>query len=195
MALSEPAAAARPRPAVAASVVLWISRHDPLPAQLEELRAAYGRDVVVVKAYRRYSTAEEVAKLVDEVGARAVVAVLPLSFVSHLAERLRGRCDVLFPVMRTVLEARSEEEAERAVAANPARRAVLRYPSAIVVKEFKCFLVVDRIAILGRPLLENCAGGAPAREASPGSTARGAPLAETGDDRLQREVVGLGERG
>lgn len=85
-----PAAHLRGRPRAAAAGegvrVAWVSRHPPLPAQLERLRRVFGEGVEVVQISRTFATAEEVAEAVRAAGARAAVVVLPLSMIARLLE-------------------------------------------------------------------------------------------------------------
>jgi len=66
--------------------VLWASRHDPVAAQVEDLRSRYGPDVRIVKHSGLFQTAEQVVKAAERVGAHVVVPVLPLTFVQKLCE-------------------------------------------------------------------------------------------------------------
>lgn len=66
--------------------VLWLSRHPPLPSQIEALKNKYGKIAII--PYTSYiPTAEFAIELVKKFNANIVVAVLPLSFIAHLSEK------------------------------------------------------------------------------------------------------------
>jgi len=83
--------------------VLWASRHDPVPAQVEDLRARYGPDVRVAKRSGLFQTAEQVVRAAEEVGADVVVPVLPLTFVQKLCQYAEARgFTVLYSQMQLI---------------------------------------------------------------------------------------------
>ena len=82
------------------NLVIWASRHPPVERQLAELRRIYG-GVRVVQLAGVIPSAEWLDARARELGARAVVPVLPLSFIARLAELARGY-DLLWAEMEAV---------------------------------------------------------------------------------------------
>ena len=70
--------------------MLWISRHEPLPAQLKALEERLG-DFELIQHEQPLPTAQHAVSLIEEKKADVVVAVLPLSFMMYLAEELKKR--------------------------------------------------------------------------------------------------------
>jgi len=69
--------------------ILWVSRHNPLPAQIKALEEKLG----AVKIYQFGGTvpnAEFVADLAKQLGAKIVIPVLPLSIIARLTELARS---------------------------------------------------------------------------------------------------------
>lgn len=66
-------------------IVLWMSRHDPLPVQINYLKNKIG-DFELVKYSKPLSTAEEAVKIIKQYNADYVIPVLPLSFIARLVE-------------------------------------------------------------------------------------------------------------
>ena len=71
--------------AVEKTTVLWVSRHPPLPAQLEELERKLG-GVVVYQLSGTIPNAEYVVEKARELNAKYIVPVLPLSMIARLTE-------------------------------------------------------------------------------------------------------------
>lgn len=65
------------------TVVAWVSRHSPLPAQIRVLRKMLG-DIKVVQMSDTYRNASELSQKIKATGARYAVVVLPLSVTMHL---------------------------------------------------------------------------------------------------------------
>ena len=74
--------------AVEKTTVLWVSRHPPLPAQLEELERKLG-GVVVYQLSGTIPNAEYVVEKAKELNAKYIVPVLPLSMIARLSELSR----------------------------------------------------------------------------------------------------------
>jgi len=81
-------------------VILWISRHKPLPAQLDVLWDKLG-DYELITHEKPLSTAEDAVKLAREVGADYVIPVLPMSFIVRLVEVSKKE---RFKVLRAEME-------------------------------------------------------------------------------------------
>jgi len=81
-------------------LVLWASRHEPIKAEVDALLESLG-DVAVVQLYGELPNAELVMEVAEELGARYIVAILPLTFVKRLTEIAREKgVVVLRPSMR-----------------------------------------------------------------------------------------------
>jgi len=65
--------------------ILWLSRHKPLPRQLQELRRLYG-SIQLYQHDKPISSAEDAISLAKRYNADVVVPVLPLSMIARLAE-------------------------------------------------------------------------------------------------------------
>jgi len=131
--------------------VLWVSRHEPLPAQIEELRRKLG-DVEIVRINRSISGVEEVVEIARKEGARFIVPVLPLSMIARLAEYQKDGFTVLFARMTAVATTRDMEEAKRIVAEKPKWRNTASYADGVVrVFEFQGFERLVRVELITEP--------------------------------------------
>lgn len=132
-------------------VVLWVSRHRPLPAQLAALRERLG-EVEVVQLERPLN-AEEVVEVAQRVGARVIVPVLPLSFTAKLVEEAEKRgFTVLYARMAAVASTRSIEEVRRLLSEAPDRRTAVSYPDGTIhVVEFVRFERLLRVEVVTEP--------------------------------------------
>ena len=65
--------------------IAWVSRHEVLPAQRRALGERFGR-VEIVKIVDTFTSADNVLRRLDAIGAEAAVVVLPLSMISALTE-------------------------------------------------------------------------------------------------------------
>jgi len=81
-------------------VVLWISRHRPLPAQIDYLRDRIG-DFELIQHDKPLSTADDAIKLIKQHNADYVVPVLPLSFIAHLVSEAKKHG---FTILRAEME-------------------------------------------------------------------------------------------
>jgi len=66
--------------------ILWVSRHDPLPSQVEALKRIYGEEVEIVKDGRPFSSAEEILDRYVSGGYVDLVVVAPLSVLGRLCD-------------------------------------------------------------------------------------------------------------
>ena len=80
--------------------ILWISRHEPLPAQLEVLEQKLGK-FRLVKHSKPIATAEKAIELAKNVRADYIIPVLPLSFIIHLVSEAKKHG---FTVLRAEME-------------------------------------------------------------------------------------------
>lgn len=66
--------------------VLWISRHPPIPKEIEALERAFGK--VQIFQYAGFvRDADHVIQLIKQYRADEVVTILPLSIIMRLCER------------------------------------------------------------------------------------------------------------
>ena len=80
--------------------ILWISRHKPLPAQLDYLKKKLD-DFEIVIHDKPLATAQDAIKLAEKHGADFIVPVLPLSFIMHLVAEAKKKG---FVVLRADME-------------------------------------------------------------------------------------------
>ena len=66
--------------------ILWLSRHNPLPAQVRELQRVFGDGVVIDIDSRPFASAEDIVERVRAGGYNEVVLVAPLSMVAKVVE-------------------------------------------------------------------------------------------------------------
>ena len=66
-------------------VILWVSRHRPLPCQLRELHRLFG-SVALVLDPNPFSSAEDIMRRAQEWKADEAVVVAPLSVIQRLTE-------------------------------------------------------------------------------------------------------------
>lgn len=129
-------------------MIVWVGRHDPLLAELDALRRAYG-DAPVLRV-RWVSTAEELHEMALAIGARAVSGTMPLTIYMRLAE-MDKPYDVLFPEMEEVVkeaEAPPQVDGYRCTVVERRRGPRVVYDAVC----FKRFIRVKRIVIDGEPL-------------------------------------------
>lgn len=134
--------------------VLWVSRHEPLPAQIRELKLKLGGKVKIKKLEGTVPNAEFVVKLAKEVKAKYIVPVLPLSITARLAELCREkRITILLPRMENILTTKNMAEAEEKVRENSEARAMVKYADGTIrVYEFKGFEKLVRVVLETVPL-------------------------------------------
>ena len=136
--------------------VLWVSRHEPVPVQLEVLRQRLG-DVRVIKLQQAVPNAEYVLQKAKEVGAWYIVPVLPLSMIAHLAEQApRAGVTSLCSRLRVVAEARKDDRDAlqklfELYREKPGARTVVEYPDRLRLFEFERFEVVKKVEVVTEP--------------------------------------------
>ncbi len=81
-------------------VVLWISRHEPLSAQLAEFKQKLG-DFELVQHSKPISTANDAIQLAQQHKADYIVPVLPLSFIAHLVTEAKKHS---FTILRAEMD-------------------------------------------------------------------------------------------
>ena len=60
-------------------LIYWVSRHDPLPTQVNELKRIYGSDMTLLVDHKSFASAKEIAGRYIKVNADDMVLVAPLT--------------------------------------------------------------------------------------------------------------------
>jgi len=66
------------------TVIAWVSRHPPVPAQTTELMRRFGEEFHFVLINRTFRDAREVMEELKRAGAEIAIVVLPLSVIERL---------------------------------------------------------------------------------------------------------------
>jgi hypothetical protein len=134
-------------------VVLWVSRHPPLPAQIKILEEKFG-SVAIYQMSGMVPNAEAVVEAVRKYSASVVVPVLPLSMIARLAELSRQNgFTVLLARMNNIATTKSIEEARRVVWEKPECRTMATYADGLVrVFEFERFEKLVEVKLVTEPL-------------------------------------------
>ncbi|MEM4455519.1 MAG: hypothetical protein QXT28_12450 [Thermofilaceae archaeon] len=135
----------------ATTVVLWVSRHKPLPAQLRALREKLGEiDVVQIE---HVPHADYVIDLARRLGAKVIVPVLPLSIIARLVEEAGKRgYVVLLAKMNAILTTRDFDEAKKLVLEAPEKRTITTYADGTIrVFEFERFERIVKVEVVTEP--------------------------------------------
>ena len=134
-------------------VVLWVSRHPPLPAQIKELESRFG-GVVVYQMSGVIPNAEVVAEVAKNLNANIIIPVLPLSMIARLAELSKqNKFTVVIAKMSNIATTRDPSEAQKLVAEKPESRTVATYADGTVrVFEFERFEKLVEVKLVTEPL-------------------------------------------
>jgi hypothetical protein len=135
------------------TVVLWVSKHSPLRAQLSVLEERFG-GVVVYQLSGLIPGAESVVEYAGRIGAGVVVPVLPLSMIARLAELGRHLgFTVLITRMNCIAVTRDMENARRLVNEAPDKRTLaVHADGSIRVLEFEKFEKLVEVKLVTEPL-------------------------------------------
>jgi hypothetical protein len=115
--------------------VLWVSRHRPLPAQVDFLRKRLG-EVKISELIGYVPTAEYVIEKAEDFGCDYILAVLPLSVIAKICELAEKReITVLYAEMKEIYSG-EEREAYRLLSEAPDKRTVVQHSDAWRVFEF-----------------------------------------------------------
>ena len=130
------------------TVVLWVSRHPPLLAQLIQLEQKLG-GIKVIQLSGIIPSAEFVIQKAKEYGARVIVPVLPLSFIARLCELAQKEgITLLYAQMECIAVLKDMQDAQRKVQEAPERRNIATYSDGTVrVFEFKGFKRIKRVVL------------------------------------------------
>jgi len=141
-----------PSPAI---VVLWVSRHPPLPAQIAELERRLG-GIAIYQVSGVIPSAEVVVDIAKKLNASVIVPVLPLSMIARLAELSKqNKFTVLIAKMNNIAttKTKSIEEAQRLVQEAPEKRTIASYADGTVrVFEFERFERLVEVKLVTEPL-------------------------------------------
>ena len=137
----------------AKTVVLWVSRHMPLPAQILELERKFN-SVIVYQMKGTIPSAEVVVEAAKKLGASIIVPVLPLSMIARLAELSKQNgFTVVIAKMNSITTTKSAEEAVRLVQEAPERRTLATYADGTIrVYEFERFEKLVEVKLVTEPL-------------------------------------------
>ncbi len=66
--------------------VYWMSRHEPLPSQIAELRRLFG-DVEIITDPNPFDSADDIIRRYQQSGADEILVVAPLSVIAQLTQK------------------------------------------------------------------------------------------------------------
>jgi len=127
--------------------VAWVSRHPPLPVQIDALKSKLG-DVEIVQISRTFTDVNEIVGEVRRVGAKHAVVVLPLSMIARLLEVCR---DVVWLQAEMVPVHEHSCEGENCSDFNPKTDVVLSSPNFTRHLRFNGFKVIKKIEMITEP--------------------------------------------
>jgi len=131
-------------------VVLWVSRHQPLYSQIEELERKLG-SIIIYQMSGVIPNAEAVVEVAKKLNAKYVIPVLPLSMIARLSEFAKT-FTVLLAKMNNIATTRDPNEAKRLVSESPGSRTLATYADGTVrVFEFERFERLLRIELVTEP--------------------------------------------
>ena len=64
--------------------ILWVSRHYPVPKQINELKRLFGEETVIVMDRKPFKNAEDIARRMYLKGCKEVVIVAPIHIMRDL---------------------------------------------------------------------------------------------------------------
>ncbi len=134
------------------TVVLWVSRHKPLPVQIQRLKEKLG-NIRIIQVDGTVPNAETVVEIAQKHNAKIIVPVLPLSFIARLVElSKRYGFTVLYAKMEAIATVGTWEEAKRIIEEAPDRRTATTYADGTIkIHEFKGFEVIKAVQIVTEP--------------------------------------------
>jgi hypothetical protein len=135
------------------TVVLWVSRHPPLQAQISELEKRLG-GIVVYQVSGVIPNAEVVVDIAKKYNANVIVPVLPLSMIARLAELSKQNgFIVLIAKMNSIATTKDPAEAQRLVQEASDRRILGTYADGVIrVFEFERFEKLVEVKLVTEPL-------------------------------------------
>jgi hypothetical protein len=135
------------------SVVLWVSRHPPLPAQIAELERKFN-SIVIYQMSGVIPNAEVIIEVAKKLNANIIVPVLPLSMIARLAELSKqNKFTVVIAKMNSIATTRDPSEVQRLVAEKPEARTMATYADGVIrVLEFERFEKLVEVKLVTEPL-------------------------------------------
>jgi len=130
--------------------VFWVSRHDPLPAQILKLKEILG-EFSLVKISGTIPTVDHLLDIIKHMkkSKNIIIPVLPLSFIARLCEvRNREGFDIWYAEMKQIAETKDINEAQRVVNEKPETRTLTTYADGTIkVFEFISFKRIKQVKI------------------------------------------------
>jgi len=122
------------------TVVLWVSRHPPLPAQITELERKLN-GVVIYQVSGVIPNAEAIVEIAKKYNAEVIVPVIPLSMIARLVELSKqNKFVVLLAKMNNIATTKDLNEARKLVSERPESRTISTYTDGLIrVFEFERF--------------------------------------------------------
>jgi hypothetical protein len=135
------------------TVVLWVSRHPPLPAQITELERKFG-GVVVYQVSGVIPNAETIIEIAKKYGAEVIVPVIPLSMIARLAELSKqNKFTVLIAKMNNIATTKDPNEARKIVSERPESRTISTYADGLMrIFEFERFEKLVEVKLITEPI-------------------------------------------
>jgi hypothetical protein len=133
-------------------VVLWVSRHPPLKAQIAELERRFG--VIIYQMSGVIPNAESVADVASKINASIIVPILPLSMLARLTElrRQSNNFVILFAKMNCIATTKDVAEAQKIIDEAPTKRSLATHADGLVrVYEFERFEKLVEIKLITEP--------------------------------------------
>jgi len=134
-------------------VVLWVSRHPPLKAQIEELERKLG-SVIIYQLSGVIPNAEFIIDYIKKLNARYTVPVLPLSMIARLSELAKQHnFIVLLARMNNIATTKDIDEAKKLVNEAPDKRTLATHADGLIrIFEFERFDKLVKIELITEPL-------------------------------------------
>jgi hypothetical protein len=135
------------------TIILWISRHSPLPSQIAELERKFNV-IVIYQMSGVIPNAEVVVDIAKKLNASVIVPVLPLSMIARLAELSKqDKFTIVIAKMNNIATTKDPSEAQRLVTEKPEARTIVTYADGVIrVFEFERFEKLIEIKLVTEPL-------------------------------------------
>jgi len=135
------------------TVVLWVSRHPPLPVQITELERKFG-GVVIYQVSGIIPNAEAIVEIAKKYSAEVIIPVIPLSMIARLAELSKqNKFVVLLAKMNNIATTKDPNEARKIVSERPESRTISTYADGLMrVFEFERFEKLVEVRLITEPI-------------------------------------------
>lgn len=136
------------------TVVLWVSRHPPLPAQITELERKLLNGVMIYQVSGVIPNAEAIVEIAKKYNAEVIVPVIPLSMIARLAELSKqNKFTVLIAKMNNIATTKDPNEARKIVSERPESRTISTYADGLIrVFEFERFEKLVEVRLITEPI-------------------------------------------